>query len=196
MQYLKEEIRNRIITAALAEFKEKGYLDASMRMIAGNAGVAIGNVYRYFKNKDELFNAIMEPVYTRFVSLVLDLYKTQETIPKMQSIVKDITDKIMEVFEKHDTEFMILMDKSRGSKYQNIKDDFIRLLNDRLRMELQQQFRANSVEIDDSFIYIIASTFVEGIFIIFRQYKDQAKIKKLIGQLLILFFENLVERFK
>ncbi|MCX7667930.1 MAG: FGGY family carbohydrate kinase, partial [Atribacterota bacterium] len=49
---IKEEIKSAIISSALKEFYEKGFLDASMREIAKNSNVAIGNMYRYFKNKE------------------------------------------------------------------------------------------------------------------------------------------------
>ena len=45
MQYLKDEVKSRIISSALKEFHDKGFLDASMRRIAKEANVAIGNVY-------------------------------------------------------------------------------------------------------------------------------------------------------
>ncbi|MEH6938307.1 TetR/AcrR family transcriptional regulator, partial [Bacillus sp. JJ664] len=63
MQILKEDIKNRIIAAALEEFKEQGYLGASIRNIASNAGIALGTIYKYFKNKEDLFNSLVEPVY-------------------------------------------------------------------------------------------------------------------------------------
>ena len=61
MQFLKDEVRNAIVAAALSEFMEKGYGGASMRSIASSAGITAGNIYRYFVTKDSLFNAIMDP---------------------------------------------------------------------------------------------------------------------------------------
>ncbi len=53
-QKLKEETRQAIIDAAREEFLEKGFADASMRSIAEKAGITVGNIYRYFENKEEL----------------------------------------------------------------------------------------------------------------------------------------------
>lgn len=61
MQYLKKEIRERILNAAVEEFKEHGYADASIRNIANNAQISLGNVYRYFTNKEGLYFAIITP---------------------------------------------------------------------------------------------------------------------------------------
>lgn len=197
MQYLKDEIRNNIIAAALKEFTEKGYHDASMRVIAANAGVAIGNVYRYFKNKDELFNSIVEPVYTRFTSMVFDLYQTQDSMPEMHLLTEDITDKIMEFYAVHETELLILIDKSKGSKYEDIKDELISLVNFRIKSELAPLFKNHKRVLQDDYIlYIIAATFIEGIFMAIRKYRDQAKIKELIGQLLLIFFDDFDKRLR
>lgn len=197
MQYLKDEIRNNIIAAAIKEFTEKGYKDASMRVIASDAGVAIGNVYRYFKNKDELFNSIVGPVYTQFTSMVFDLYQTQDTLPEMQLMTEDITDKIMEFYDKYQTELLILIDKSMGSKYEDIKDELIRLVNYRIKSELNHVFKENGVKLKDDYIlYIMATTFIEGIFMVLRKYRDQAKIKELISQLFIIYFADINKRFQ
>ena len=74
MQYLKTDVRNRILEAAEKEFQVNGYLNSSIRIIAENAGISLGNVYRYFSNKEALFSAVLNPIveeisqniYTRF----------------------------------------------------------------------------------------------------------------------------------
>ena len=55
MQYLKTDVRNRILESAEEEFRQNGYLNASIRTIAENAGISLGNVYRYFSNKEALW---------------------------------------------------------------------------------------------------------------------------------------------
>ena len=55
MQVLKEDIRGRILAVAEQRFGQQGYSKTSMREIAGAVGVGVGNIYNYFRNKDELF---------------------------------------------------------------------------------------------------------------------------------------------
>jgi len=198
MQYLKDEIRNRILTAALNEFKEKGFLNASMRKIALDSSVALGNVYRYYKNKDELFNTIMEPVYTEFTSLVLNISKAENSSDNLHVLpIKETVDKIMEVFEKYGTEFLILIDKSKGSKFENIKEELIILIHERLNNELLPQLKEIGINIEDALItYILASSSVEGLLIILRKRTDEDKIKYLVSQLIKINFSNLVERLQ
>lgn len=56
MQILKDNIRSRILDVAKQQFELKGYSKTSMREIAVDVGVGVGNIYNYFKSKDELFH--------------------------------------------------------------------------------------------------------------------------------------------
>jgi AcrR family transcriptional regulator len=46
--------RKNILDAALTIFSDYGYRGASMRKIAGHAGISVGGLYLYFKSKEEL----------------------------------------------------------------------------------------------------------------------------------------------
>ena len=54
------ETRGRILEAALALFRERGFADATMREIAARAGVATGLAYYYFESKDAIVLAFYE----------------------------------------------------------------------------------------------------------------------------------------
>lgn len=49
-----EETRARIVEAALALFQERGYEKTTMRAVATEAGVSLGNAYYYFASKEHL----------------------------------------------------------------------------------------------------------------------------------------------
>jgi AcrR family transcriptional regulator len=55
-----EETRTRILDAALAVFRERGFQPATMREIAAKAGVAVGAAYYYFDSKDAIVMAFYE----------------------------------------------------------------------------------------------------------------------------------------
>jgi AcrR family transcriptional regulator len=52
-----EQTRALILTTALELFRERGYEETTMRAIAQQAGVALGNAYYYFKSKEHLIQA-------------------------------------------------------------------------------------------------------------------------------------------
>jgi AcrR family transcriptional regulator len=55
-----EETRTRILEAALAVFRERGFERATMREIASAAEVAVGAAYYYFESKDAIVMAFYE----------------------------------------------------------------------------------------------------------------------------------------
>ena len=70
-QVLKEEVQKRIVDAALCVFAKKGYAAATIGEIAKVAGISTGNVYRYYENKEALFeDAVDEPFVRRFSALL------------------------------------------------------------------------------------------------------------------------------
>jgi AcrR family transcriptional regulator len=54
------ECRDRIVKAAIEAFKTRGYGEVTVSDIAEAAGMAKGNLYRYFDSKEELLTAAIE----------------------------------------------------------------------------------------------------------------------------------------
>ena len=96
MQYLKEEVKEAIRKAALEEFGKKSYSRASMRAIARNAGITVGNIYRYFSSKDELFNDIMDPAWQAITRAIFDQYNEAED----PLLISGIITAIMGIYRK------------------------------------------------------------------------------------------------
>jgi AcrR family transcriptional regulator len=53
------ESRKKIINAAMDVFSRRGYAKANIREIAGKAGISVGGIYLYFKNKQELYKSLI-----------------------------------------------------------------------------------------------------------------------------------------
>ena len=66
----EKETRKRLIESAETEFFEKGYLKASLRRICASAGVTTGALYFFYKDKEDLFAAIVEPPLDELVKLM------------------------------------------------------------------------------------------------------------------------------
>lgn len=54
-----EQTRLKIIAAALELFSKNGYSNTTLAMIADEAGFSRGPIYWHFKNKDELYQAVL-----------------------------------------------------------------------------------------------------------------------------------------
>jgi len=65
-----EDTRTRILNAALALFRRKGFEQTTMREIAEEAGVSLGNAYYYFESKEALVMAFYERAHMELPSHV------------------------------------------------------------------------------------------------------------------------------
>jgi AcrR family transcriptional regulator len=61
-------LRGRIMAAARRRFEKFGYRGASIAMIARDAGIAVGTVYLYFKNKEQILIALFEESNSRWMA--------------------------------------------------------------------------------------------------------------------------------
>ena len=71
MQTLKDDIRQRIVAVAREEFIAHGARSTSIRTVARRAGIAAGNVYNYFRSKDELFCEVLRPLLNELNRYIL-----------------------------------------------------------------------------------------------------------------------------
>lgn len=79
-----------ILNAAAEIFARDGYHNASISDICENAGISNGALYKYFKNKEDLFLSLID----YGIELVKSLYRQVETdkpvIPTLNSIFRGI----------------------------------------------------------------------------------------------------------
>ena len=71
----KNDSHEKIMKAAMEEFLEYGFMDASMRRIAGKVDMTVSALYKHFPSKEDMFSALVEPVCSKFRSL----YEINET---------------------------------------------------------------------------------------------------------------------
>jgi TetR/AcrR family transcriptional regulator, fatty acid metabolism regulator protein len=60
--------REAILRAAIKVFANKGYFNSKVADIAGQAGIADGTVYLYFKSKDEILHSIFDRAMAEFIA--------------------------------------------------------------------------------------------------------------------------------
>lgn len=78
-----ERTRSKVVNAAHRLFLSKGYNGASMRAIAGEAGLALGGIYNHFANKEEIFVALLMERHP-FLELMPALNEAQgETVEEL-----------------------------------------------------------------------------------------------------------------
>ena len=60
--------REAILRSAIKVFAEKGYFNSKVADIAGDAGIADGTVYLYFKSKDDILHSIFDRAMEEFIA--------------------------------------------------------------------------------------------------------------------------------
>ena len=126
-QILKMEVKDGILESALDRFLSKGYRSASMQEIAEGAGIAAGNIYNYFKNKEELLTTLIAPVLAE-VKAIFEIYK--EDMPAITledgiGVAGKKMDAFVKVYQKHRKVFVLLFEKSDSTKFETTKADVI-----------------------------------------------------------------------
>jgi AcrR family transcriptional regulator len=209
MQYLKDDIKNRILESALVEFKAKGYSGASMRVIAKNSNVAIGNVYRYYRNKQALFNVLVGPVYNRLMDSLREITKIDAKEAVEFKFYKKADDenyyginllvgKLLDICKENNAELLILLEKSKGVEnvYENTKQDLIDLLNEVLQTKMLPNIIESGRRIENGYItYILSAAFIEGFCDILKRYESGSEVKSLLDQMIKIFFKDIASRF-
>jgi AcrR family transcriptional regulator len=68
MRRSASESRQNILEAATSVFAERGYAGAAIREVAKKAGISVGGIYLYYRNKEELYTALFRDELNSFVS--------------------------------------------------------------------------------------------------------------------------------
>ncbi|MBO4391128.1 MAG: TetR/AcrR family transcriptional regulator [Lachnospiraceae bacterium] len=132
--YQKREL---LLEAARAEFMEKGYHNASLRSICSKAGVTTGALYYFFENKEDLFAAIADPPIMELRRILSEHFKEDAEklaqtgfIEKKENDHNDISDLLVEHIYDHYDSIMLVLTASGDTKYENIVDEFVRLVEE------------------------------------------------------------------
>ncbi len=191
MQIQKDEIRNKINEAALEEFLVAGYSQSSMRNIAAAAGITVGNIYSYFSSKEHLFESLLADTLDELHHLISIEVSGDDPVSSYN--IEQLTHAIADVFMKDRIQFLILMDGSGGSKYENIKTQLIELACGRIHQELV--LRLHFACVDPMLSYALAIAVIEGLIAIFKKCGDDyERLKILLSEFLIVIFGNFKNR--
>ena len=128
-----EGVAERILAAAKQEFLDKGYVDASLRMIAAEAETSTNSIYVRFGDKEGLFSAIVEPVLNemteRFIRIQEKFHQmsADEQAEIMPQYADSGTFELIDYMYEHLDEFRLLLDASYGTRFHNFVDELARI---------------------------------------------------------------------
>ena len=115
----REKLRQRqeMLAAALDLFSEKGYHNVSMHQVAERAEFAIGTLYKFFQNKEDLYKALVLEQCDRFHdAIVRAIEKADDEVEKLRDYVRAKG----EIFRSNLPFIRVYLAESRGASF-NIK---------------------------------------------------------------------------
>jgi len=92
-----EETKKKIINAAIKIFKENGFNNSSVLKIADVVGLKNSTLYRYFKNKKDLYNFIIRDFEEKLIKRINDNLKNYDDIEKkIEIFIREYIDFVKE----------------------------------------------------------------------------------------------------
>ena len=118
----REDVRRRLLHAALAVFTERGYDGASLEHVAARAGFSKGAVYSNFASKDELFLALMDQqVRIRITAVREALQQPHEDAPTGQIVGDRLT---VALVEDRAWQLLFLDYVQRAAREPSVREEF------------------------------------------------------------------------
>lgn len=189
MQYLKKEIKDRILAAAVDEFKEHGFANASIRNIANNAEISLGNIYRYFANKEDLYLAVINPFMESVKQSVEQEFVFKDKSMKEMSVI------FVRFLMQYSDELLIIR-KGNSVHY----DTFVNYITEVLSNKIREMMEGSSPEIDEKiknpeFYNAIAEGFLNSLFKILRNEDSPEVQERNARELITFYFGHMKDRF-
>src|ERR671937_619186 len=84
--------RDRLVESAIALFHEQGVQRTTLAEVAERAEVPLGNVYYYFKTKDELLGAVLDGYLEQAAALIASLERNRTPKARLKALVRNWVD--------------------------------------------------------------------------------------------------------
>ena len=190
MQYLKKEIRERILAAAIEEFKAQGYADASIRNIADNAEISLGNIYRYYVNKEDLYFAIIKP----FMESVRNFVDNDFTFTN--KTMKELSETLIAFIVQYNDELLIIC---KGNSVHH--DTFMQYITDVMASKIKELVQSVYSDADDTitnpdFYSAVAEGFLTSFFKVMSSDDAKETQERKARELITFYFGHMKDRFQ
>lgn len=172
MRPINEKLAEALLEAGKREFLARGFQGASMRSIAGAAGVTTGALYRYYTDKEALLDALVrEPA-----EVLEENYREQQRqfgekpLQKQLDGLPEVSDGsaawMMAYIYDHFDAFKLIVCCSAGTKYEHYLDTLIDIEAESGRRLIDRMLEEGLPvrDMDDGLIHILSSALFNGMF--------------------------------
>lgn len=179
----KPEMRAAIVAAASALFASVGYEATTMAEVATRAGTSIGNVYKYFSNKEALFAEVLPRAFTSDLRRLTK--KRVESLGKTKNVDElspadpyhVVSGELLEHCIAHRERVVILLSKAEGTPFASFASELAKGL---VTWALAYVAKAYpKIEVDEVLRFAlrrIYDAFIESMACIFAAFHDEKRI--------------------
>ncbi|GAB6975406.1 TetR/AcrR family transcriptional regulator [Prevotella falsenii] len=189
MQTLKNDIRQRIVTIAREEFIAHGVRYTSIRTVARRAGIAAGNVYNYFRSKDELFCEVLHPLIAALNRHLLSHNQERNLNIKVFNVSvfqNEYLTAMKELIRNYRPELRLLLFNAEGTSLSGYKE---RIVEHQMKIGaeymqlMKERYPHINIDISPFFLHIASSMWV-NIFCELVQHEDyeECEIERALEQ--------------
>lgn len=167
-----EEFDDMILQHAKKEFLEKGFNDASLRTIAGNAGVSTSTIYTRYVDKEGLFRYLVAPAFDGMIDYIGRSLNSFEVLPADEQPARrdEFSDRgfggLIDLLYRYYDEFKLLVTCAPSYFYQDFLEQIVALDMECTRIFLQSVHcpAYENGEISNGFLHVVSSAFYAGVF--------------------------------
>ena len=188
--------RRQILEAALAVFSTRGYGESTMADVAAEAGVGVGTLYNYYKNKrDLLISLVQNLLISESLIHILDNVKGQSNRDFMDSL---LAERLEFGFSNSQTILFLMFEIQRDTKLRRLYvQKVVAPLLARIEGYIRAQVRSGAFrKVDEKVIARTMMGAIIGSTLLYRlEQRDspfkKARLKEIARELSALFMDGL-----
>lgn len=177
-----------IIHSARKEFLDRGFKDASMRVIAASSGISTSNIYNYFQSKDQILREVLAPLMHALNRLEQDHISPDNLNLRIFDSGEEQYLRInlfVELILTYRNELKLLLFHSHGSSLEGFHDEFTDRQT-RIGMEYFSKMKIKypyiKTDISEFFIHNISSWFLTIMGEIVSHNLNPEEIERFVGE--------------
>ena len=172
MRAANEKLAADLLDAGKREFLAVGFQRASLRTISASLGVTTGSIYRYYTDKEALFDALVEKPALEFEARYRAVHHSFAELPLDQQLtdLPEVSGEghawmVQYVYDHYDA-FKLIACCAAGTKYEHYIETLTEIEANSSRVLLDRMAAAgyHLSPIDDDLLHIISGIIFNGLF--------------------------------
>ncbi len=188
----------KILQSGKGFFLELGYEGANLRDICKDAGITTGAFYRHFKDKEDLFSALVQPAYDAFFRVNADGnnrgFNNLDSEMKLDLLenMKVTSRGLVEVIFSNKEDFILLINCSKGTSFEHFVEKVIEVEEEETMIFLQMIIEKgyDCVNLTKQQLHTIMSAQCYALFEVVRHDIEKEEALEQVSILIEFFYEG------